>query len=118
MKNNTTNVWIDGSTTRIAYLIDGLTPQIVALPKKVTVNEGEYAALICALYAVIDLGFLSVNFFSDSQLIVRQMSGKYRCKNQRMKALLDEAHRLADLLQDFTLIWLPREENKAGFLLE
>jgi len=112
------NIWIDGSTTRLAYIIEDFAPRVLGLPKKATVNEGEYHALIYALREAIDLGFLRVSVWSDSQLIVRQVNGQYKCRNDRMKILLEEAQRLIALFQSFKIIWLPREENKAGWLLE
>ena len=54
-----------------------------------TNNEAEYLALVEALTWVRDhqTEFSSVNFYSDSQLLVRQINGKYKIKAANIKPL-------------------------------
>lgn len=53
----------------------------------------------------------------DSQLVVGQMEGRYRVRDEKLRPLHDEARRLAaDLPVVFR--WVPRTENRAGHLLE
>ena len=113
-----TNIFTDGSTTKIAYVIEGFRPKVIPLKVKATVNEGEYWALIYALLEAIGLGITRVSVWSDSQLMVRQINGQYRCKNKRLLELLTEVWRLAGILQEFEIDWIHREENDAGILLE
>jgi ribonuclease HI len=53
----------------------------------------------------------------DSQLVIRQLRGEYRVKEPHLRALHDEASRLAQAL-DVEFRHVPREKNRAGFLLE
>lgn len=53
----------------------------------------------------------------DSQLVVYQMLGRYRVKDAKLLPLHEEARRLAKRLP-VSLRWVPREQNRAGHLLE
>ena len=53
----------------------------------------------------------------DSQLVIRQMKGRYRVKADHLRALHSQADSLAAQL-DVTFEEIPRSRNKAGFLLE
>jgi ribonuclease HI len=53
----------------------------------------------------------------DSQLVIRQMTGRYRVRKDHLRALNSEARDLAAPL-DVQFREVPREQNKAGFLLE
>jgi ribonuclease HI len=79
---------------------------------RTTNNQAEYRALIAGLKKAISLGAKEVEVRSDSELIVRQMLGIYRVKKEELKPLQDEARRLAGSLRGFTIISIPREQNK------
>lgn len=53
----------------------------------------------------------------DSQLVIRQIKGEYRLRQDHLRALNTEARQLADAL-DVMFREVPRSRNKAGFLLE
>ncbi|HEX9340166.1 MAG TPA: ribonuclease HI family protein [Thermoplasmata archaeon] len=53
----------------------------------------------------------------DSQLVIRQMKGRYRVKADHLRALHSEAKALAAQL-DVIFEEMPRRRNEAGFLLE
>ncbi len=63
-----------------------------------TNNVAEYRALIAALEGAIELGVRSVRVISDSELMVKQLRGAYRVKNENLQPLHAEATRL---LSDF-----------------
>lgn len=117
-------IYTDGSTTRIAYVIphplsvEHVITKIVPLENKVTVNEGEYIACITALEAAKAEGATVVELLSDSQLIVRQVTGVYKCRVPSLKLYLDAVKRLVEDFEQVTFKWLPRESNIAGWLLE
>ena len=56
-----------------------------------TNNEAEYIALIRGLESLIELKLLNVDIYSDSELVVKQISGEYKVKNPRMQVLHQEA---------------------------
>ena len=77
-----------------------------------TNNVAEYQALIHALRYAIRNGAHQVRIFSDSELVVRQISGAYRVKHKDMVPLHREASRLLAQIEDASLSHVPREENK------
>ena len=54
-------------------------------------NVAEYQALIHALKYALDHGATAVKVFSDSELVVRQISGQYRVKHPDMVPLHGKA---------------------------
>ena len=79
-----------------------------------TNNEAEYLALIMGLEEVIILGPPERGLVvkSDSQLLVKQFAGKYRVKDKKLKPLYQWAKRLVGALENFSLEFIPRGENK------
>lgn len=62
---------------------------------RATNNIAEYTALIRGLSQCRELGATSVQVVSDSELMVRQMTGRYQVKNPNIKPLYDQAKGLA-----------------------
>ncbi len=77
-----------------------------------TNNVAEYRALIAALERAAALNADQVEVFSDSQLMVRQMNGRYRVKNEGLKGLFRQANDLAAGFDKFAIHHVPREQNK------
>lgn len=77
-----------------------------------TNNQAEYRAVLACVQALVELGATHADFFLDSQLIVRQMNGEYRVKNEGIKPLYAQ---IVDLLTSFDRVrfqHVPREKNK------
>jgi ribonuclease HI len=79
-----------------------------------TNNRAEYLALIAGLKEALGLGAESVELKMDSELIVRQLTGKYRVKNPALKPLFEQAHQLMKEFQSSPIVHIPREQNKAA----
>ena len=79
---------------------------------KETNNIAEYTALIKALEKAKHLGLTRLRIHSDSELLVKQMSGEYRVKNDDLKWLFDEAKTLMRDFASVTLTHVRREQNK------
>ena len=77
----------------------------------VTNNVAEYRALIAGLEAAARLGARAVCVVMDSELVVRQMTGEYRVKNEGLKPLHAEALRRAAALAEVTYRSVGREDN-------
>ncbi len=60
-----------------------------------TNNVAEYRALVEGLRRAADLGVTELQVVSDSELVVKQMTGEYRVKNAALRELSLEAARLA-----------------------
>ncbi len=76
-----------------------------------TNNEAEYRALITALRRAETLGAREVEVRSDSELLVRQMTGAYRVKSPHLRSLWDEAQRAADAFDRVRYVEVRRTEN-------
>jgi ribonuclease HI len=58
-----------------------------------TNNVAEYRALLAGLARAVEVGVDELEVVSDSELLVRQMSGEYRVKNEALRELSLEAAR-------------------------
>jgi len=76
-----------------------------------TNNQAEYRALIAALEKAAELGVEEVEVNLDSELVVKQINGKYRVKNAALKLLYQRAKQLQGLLHSFTITYIPRRQN-------
>jgi len=77
-----------------------------------TNNQAEYRALIAGLKKALSLGAREVEIRADSELMVRQMLGQYRVKNEDLKPLFEEARKLLGGMISFKFSAIPRERNK------
>jgi len=79
---------------------------------RVTNNQAEYMAVIAALEKAISLGFNKVEMRADSELIVRQINGRYKVKNANLKPLYQKVIELESKLKSFTITHIPRNLNR------
>jgi ribonuclease HI len=77
-----------------------------------TNNVAEYSALLAGLERAAELGVTELEVVSDSELMVRQMLGQYKVKNEALRALWEEAGRRARRLGRVTYRNVRREHNK------
>jgi ribonuclease HI len=82
-----------------------------------TNNVAEYTALVRALEAAKDRGIQHLEVFSDSELLVKQMTGEYRVKHPDLQVLYQRANELRRHFADLTLRHVRRSHNsRADFL--
>ena len=74
-------------------------------------NEAEYTAVVMALYHANRLGAKAIQVYSDSKLVVNQLSGEWRVHENHLRCYYDEIMDEAQNL-DFNISWIPRRENK------
>jgi ribonuclease H / adenosylcobalamin/alpha-ribazole phosphatase len=77
-----------------------------------TNNVAEYRALVAGLEKALELSVDEVDVVSDSQLLVRQMTGEYKVKNEALRKLSLEAAALTRRLRRITYRSVPREHNE------
>lgn len=86
-----------------------------------TNNEAEYSAVKFALEKLItefsDRLPVQVKVKADSRLIVEQLSGNFKIKNDRMKVLFESVKVLEKKVGDVEYIYIPRAENSKADLL-
>ena len=89
------------------YLGDGLTN-----------NEAEYRAVVFAfkklreMVGADDLAETEVQIRSDSELLVNQMSGRYKIKNENIRNFVVTIHRLMEGFAKVSYTAILREQNK------
>jgi ribonuclease HI len=77
-----------------------------------TNNVAEYRALLAGLEAAIDRGVDELEVVSDSELLVKQMRGEYKVKNDALRELVEDAHALARRLARISYTAVRREHNE------
>jgi ribonuclease HI len=77
-----------------------------------TNNVAEYRALIEGLRRAAELGVGELEVLSDSELMVKQMQGEYRVKNEALRELFLEASRAARAVGAVDYRHIRREHNE------
>ena len=73
-------------------------------------NVAEYLALLEALQCALGLKAKTLHVFSDSEVMVKQMSGEYSCRSPRLYSLNWICRKLARSL-DFSISHVRRDQN-------
>lgn len=76
-----------------------------------TNNIAEYDGLVWGLGLAREHGCRSLEVRMDSELIVRQMTGRYRVKNEGLKPLFAEANKLVAEFDDVRFVHVRRDRN-------
>ncbi len=76
-----------------------------------TNNHAEYMGLLLGLKHAKALGAREVEVFADSELLIRQLGGRYQVKSPTLKPLFDEARRLLEGFAKVKLVHVPRAKN-------
>jgi ribonuclease HI len=77
-----------------------------------TNNVAEYSALVAGLEKAVELGVSDLEVISDSELMVKQMRGEYRVKNEALRDLSLRASRLARDVGSVSYTAVRREQNE------
>jgi ribonuclease HI len=97
-----------------AVILDGEGRVLARLGRflgKQTNNVAEYQGLLLGLRRARQLGAREVEARADSQLLIRQLQGKYAVKNEVLKRLHEEALALLRSFDRYQLVHVPREQN-------
>ena len=79
---------------------------------RATNNQAEYRAVIAALEKAIKLGARQIELNLDSELVVRQVTGRYRVKNEALKPLFGRVKELLGSLEGFSIRHIHRRQNQ------
>lgn len=77
-----------------------------------TNNVAEYKALEAGLTKALELGYTKVEINADSELMIKQLKGEYKVKNQDLKVYFNSIKTMLGKFASFTLKHVPRNENK------
>lgn len=81
---------------------------------KATNNVAEYSACILALELAADFGVPNVTVRMDSELVVKQMKGEYKIKNENLAVLAEKVRELAAGFDRCVWEHVPRAKNAAA----
>jgi ribonuclease HI len=99
-----------------AYVLEAEDGTVLAAEGKTigvaTNNVAEYRGLVAGLEKAVELAVPEVEVLSDSELMVKQMQGEYRVKNEALRDLSLEAGRLARKLTKVEYRHVRREHNE------
>ena len=96
---------------------------VLVSPEKITIekslrlnisatnNEAEYEALLREMEMVQKMGGKAVRAFSDSKLIVGQVSGDLEARDSRMQEYLGQVKSIQEKFEVFDLSHVPRSGN-------
>ncbi|MGD0975614.1 MAG: ribonuclease HI family protein [Candidatus Korobacteraceae bacterium] len=94
----------DAAGRRIAELSDYLGVQ--------TNNFAEYSGLLAALEYAVKHGHKALKVVSDSELLVKQMRGEYKVRNETLQQMAQEARGLIRKLESFQIRHVLRAQNR------
>jgi len=83
-----------------------------------TNNKAEWTALIWAAEIALAAGLTEVEFAGDSQLVVNQSQGLWKIKESSLLPYKTRFSELAVQFEAWKIIWVRRDKNPAGWLLE
>lgn len=114
-------LWIDGGSrgnpgpSAIGVVLEDAGGALLDTVSRVigvaTNNVAEYRALLTGLEIAERAGAREVEVLSDSELLVKQMRGQYRVKNEGLKPLHEEAAHRAKTFARFSIRHVSREQN-------
>jgi ribonuclease HI len=79
-----------------------------------TNNYAEYMGLLLGLQRAQELGVKEVEVYADSELMIRQLGGRYQVKSPTLRPLYEEAMSFLKEFSRVKLVHVPREMNAAA----
>jgi formyltetrahydrofolate-dependent phosphoribosylglycinamide formyltransferase len=77
-----------------------------------TNNVAEYTALVRALEAARQMGVSDLTVYTDSELMVRQLTGQYRVKSDLIQPLFEQVKELRSGFASCLVVHVTRDKNK------
>ena len=96
---------------------------VLVSPEKITIekslrlgfsatnNETEYEALLVGIVMVQKISKKAVEIFSDSRLVVGQVTRELKARDVRMQEYLSQVRHLQSKFESFNLLHIPRSRN-------
>ena len=78
---------------------------------RATNNVAEYHGLLAALEFALEHRHLRLRVLTDSELMARQIEGRYKVKSPDLKPLFARARQMIQQLEHFSIRHVPRERN-------
>lgn len=96
------------------FIVQGNQPvqKIARYLGQTTNNIAEYSAAILGLEYAKKTGATKVRLLADSELMVKQLNGQYKVKNQGLKPLYGKVRQLIAEIGSVEVQYIPREMNR------
>ncbi len=88
------------------------TKEISLFVGQTTNNVAEYFSLIVGLNLCLSLGLRKATFFMDSKLVVEQVNGRFKVKNQNLFGLCALAKHFLSFFESAEVLFTEREGNR------
>lgn len=99
---------IAGKTSHVFGIVLDENPDI-----PMTAIAAEYGALLAGLDYLLNNGYTGpINVYGDSTSVINQINGTAKCGKSYITGLRDAARSSLSKFKDYTVTWIPREENK------
>jgi len=117
--------WVDGASRGnpgeagfgLLFRAGDQSVEICGFLGQATNNVAEYAGLVAALSLANKEQLDQLTVYSDSQLLVRQIQGRYKVKAPHLIPFFLKALKLRQQIPKFSIRHVPREENREADLL-
>jgi len=106
------NPGLSGAGAVIYCLDDEIWSGSLFLGKNATNNQSEYTGLIFGLQQAIDMKIKTLLVKGDSQLVINQMTGKYKCNSENIIELYKTAKDLEKYFENIYFVHVLRNLNK------
>lgn len=117
--------WVDGASRGnpgeagfgLLFRHGDHSEEICGFLGRATNNVAEYAGLVAALTLATNANLEQLTVYSDSQLLVRQIQGRYRVKAPHLIPIFLKVMQLRQQISRFEIQHVRREQNQAADLL-
>ena len=122
MKPSEAEVFIDGASDSennggIGIILKSDGKEVENISRSVgkkTNNEAEYLAMIAGLELALNNNFNDIKIYSDSELLVNQINGKYKVKAKNLMPLFNQVIDVLDEFKKYEITWIPRDKNSSA----
>jgi len=84
---------------------------VIGQGQKMSNNVAEFSALVKALTVLLPYSESTIRIYSDSQLLVNVMTGRWRPRGGLYLPYCKDALKLAERFDNISYVWIPRERN-------
>ena len=106
------NPGLAGAGAVIYCLDDEIWSGSLFVGKNATNNQSEYNGLIFGLQQALDMNIKTLLVRGDSQLVINQMTGKYKCNSENIFELHKKAKELEKDFEKIYYLHVLRNNNK------
>ena len=112
-------VYVDDAANQMGSVVGIalVSPEKITIKKSLrlgfstTNNEAEYEDLLEGMSMVQRMGGKVVKMFSNSRLVVGQVKGELKARDEKMQGYLSQVRQLQSSFDSFSLLYVPRSGN-------